>query len=40
VRVVAGDLVVEGMLESFQPNGNVADDVALIQRLIAGVRSL
>ncbi|MEI8240990.1 MAG: DUF742 domain-containing protein [Actinomycetota bacterium] len=40
VRVVAGDLVVEGMLESFQPNGNVADDVALIQRLIAGVRAL
>ena len=40
VRVVAADLVSEGMLESFQPSTNVADDVLLISRLIAGVRSL
>ena len=40
VRVVAADLVSEGMLESFQPSANVADDVFLIARLIAGVRSL
>ena len=40
VRVVAADLVSEGMLESFQPSANVADDVLLISRLIAGVRSL
>ena len=40
VRVVAADLVFEGMLESFQPSANVADDVLLITRLIAGVRSL
>ncbi len=40
VRVVAADLVSEGMLESFQPSTNVADDVLLITRLIAGVRSL
>lgn len=40
VRVVAADLVSEGMLESFHPSSNVADDVLLITRLIAGVRSL
>ncbi len=40
VRVVAADLLSEGMLESFQPSANVADDVLLITRLIAGVRSL
>jgi hypothetical protein len=40
VRVVAGDLLADGMLESFQASENVADDVALIQRLIAGVRAL
>ncbi len=40
VRVVAADLVSEGMLESFQPSENVADDVLLITRLIAGVRAL
>jgi len=40
VRVVAADLLVDGLLESFQPSENVADDVALIQRLIAGVRAL
>ena len=40
VRVVAADLVSEGLLESFQPSENVADDVLLITRLIAGVRSL
>ena len=40
VRVVAADLVSEGMLETFRPSANVADDVLLISRLIAGVRSL
>jgi len=40
VRVVAADLVSEGLLEAFQPSANVADDVLLITRLIAGVRSL
>ena len=40
VRVVAADLLVDGLRESFQPSENVADDVALIQRLIAGVRAL
>ena len=40
VRVVAADLLAEGMLEAFQPSANVADDVLLITRLIAGVRAL
>ena len=40
VRVVAGDMLGEGLLESFQPSTNVADDVLLITRLIAGVRNL
>jgi hypothetical protein len=40
VRVVAGDLLADGLLESFHPSENVSDDVALIQRLIAGVRAL
>ncbi len=40
VRVVAADLVTEGLLESFQPSASVADDVLLITRLIAGVRAL
>lgn len=40
VRVVAGDLLAEGRLEAHQPSGNLADDVALITRLIAGVRAL
>lgn len=40
VRVVAADLLTEGLLESFQPSTNVADDVLLITRLIAGVRAL
>ncbi|HAP74462.1 MAG TPA: hypothetical protein DCR14_00070 [Acidimicrobiaceae bacterium] len=40
VRVVAADLVSEGMLEAFQPSANVSDDVLLITRLIAGVRAL
>lgn len=40
VRVVAADMVSESLLESFQPSTNVADDVLLITRLIAGVRSL
>lgn len=40
VRVVAADLVTEGLVESFQPSAGVADDVLLISRLIAGVRAL
>ena len=40
VRVVAADLVAEGLLESFQPSANVSEDVLLISRLIAGVRAL
>ena len=40
VRVVAADMVSESLLESFQPSTNVADDVLLITRLIAGVRAL
>ena len=40
VRVVASDLLAEGFLEAFHPSSNVADDVLLITRLIAGVRAL
>jgi hypothetical protein len=40
VRVVAADMLNEGLLESFQPSTNVADDVLLLTRLIAGVRAL
>lgn len=40
VRVVASDLLSEGFLEAFHPSTNVADDVLLITRLIAGVRAL
>jgi hypothetical protein len=40
VRVVAADLVTEGILEAFHPTENVADDVLLLTRLIAGVRAL
>jgi hypothetical protein len=40
VRVVAADLLTEGVLESFHPTENVADDVLLLTRLIAGVRAL
>lgn len=40
VRVVASDLLADRFLESFQPSLNVTDDVLLITRLIAGVRSL
>lgn len=40
VRVVASDLLAEGYLEAFHPSTNVADDVLLITRLIAGVRAL
>jgi hypothetical protein len=40
VRVVAADLLSEGLLEAFHPSANVADDVLLITRLIAGVRAL
>ncbi len=40
VRVVAADLVSEGLLEAFMSNLSVADDVSLITRLIEGVRAL
>lgn len=40
VRVVASDLLAEGFLEAFHPSSDVADDVLLITRLIAGVRAL
>lgn len=40
IRVVASDLIVEGMLEAFLPSLNVADDIDLISRLIEGVRAL
>ncbi len=40
VRVVAADLVSEGVLEAFMSNLSVADDVSLITRLIEGVRAL
>ena len=40
VRVVAGDLIAESLLEAFMSNLSVADDVSLIMRLIEGVRAL
>jgi Protein of unknown function (DUF742) len=40
IRVVASDLIVEGLLEAFLPSLGVAEDVDLISRLIEGVRAL
>jgi hypothetical protein len=40
VRVVAGDLVAEGVLQAYLPVAGIADDVDLIARLIEGVRAL
>ena len=40
VRVVAADLLVDGLVQAYQPSEHVADDVALLSRLIAGVRAL
>jgi hypothetical protein len=40
VRVVAADLLSEGLLQAHQPSEHVADDVFLLTRLIAGVRAL
>jgi hypothetical protein len=40
VRVVAADLLTEGLLQAYQPSEHVADDVFLLTRLIAGVRAL
>lgn len=40
VRVVAADLLSEGLLEAFMSHLSVADDVSLITRLIEGVRAL
>ncbi len=40
VRVVAADLLDEGLLQAYQPSEHVANDVFLLTRLIAGVRAL
>jgi len=40
IRVVASDLIVDGLLEAFLPSLGVAEDVDLISRLIEGVRAL
>jgi hypothetical protein len=40
IRVVASDLIVEGILEAFLPSLAVAEDIDLITRLIEGVRAL
>jgi Protein of unknown function (DUF742) len=40
IRVVASDLIEEGVLEAFLPSFTVAEDVDLITRLIEGVRAL
>jgi hypothetical protein len=40
VRVMAADLLAEGLLQAYQPSEHVADDVFLLTRLIAGVRAL
>jgi Protein of unknown function (DUF742) len=39
-RVLAGDLVAENVLEVHSPNSNLSTDVALLKRLIHGVRAL
>lgn len=40
IRVVASDLIVDGLLQAHLPSFGVADDVDLISRLIEGVRAL
>lgn len=40
IRVLAADLIVEGLLEAFMPDLAVAEDIDLIARLIEGVRAL
>lgn len=40
VRVLAADLIAEQFLQAFVASTNVGDDVSLIARLIAGVRTL
>ena len=40
IRVVASDLIVDGLLEAFLPSLGVAEDIDLISRLIEGVRAL
>ena len=40
IRVLASDLIVEGLLEAYMTSVNVADDIDLISRLIEGVRAL
>lgn len=40
IRVIAGDLIIDGNLESFLPSLAVAEDIDLITRLIEGVRAL
>lgn len=39
-RVIAADLVSEGLLDAHLAEPNLADDVSLISRLIHGVRAL
>ena len=40
IRVVASDLIVEGVLEAFLPSLGITEDIDLISRLIEGVRAL
>ena len=39
-QVVAGDMVGDGLLNVHQASANLADDIAMIKRLIQGVRAL
>ena len=40
VQVLAGDLLEEGLLEAHRPDGNFANDITLMRRLIDGIRAL
>jgi hypothetical protein len=40
VQVLAGDLLEDGLLEAHRPDGNFANDVVLMRRLIDGIRAL
>ena len=39
-QVVAGDMVGDGLLNVHQASANLSDDIAMIKRLIQGVRAL
>ena len=39
-QVVAGDMVGDGLLNAHQASTNLSDDIAMIKRLIQGVRAL